>query len=245
MVANDHYLQRTQVALILLAFLAITVPLSVMQVTPAVAPAVWRWVMVFYLFLLANTHFAITWALYLNSANLRHFASSSARKVVYFVAPAAILVASFVQGVFDVPAEGTLAATWFLVAVTAVDYFHAVRQSFGVLQMFKGRAGSARFSRAFVKADNAFFLSLWALQVLTFLNGADKDFDGRFDGSSLAAQIFVVVAGALLIIIASGFVRAWRSAPADRAALVTAMGYFAFQAASSMLVVCMSSPFPV
>jgi hypothetical protein len=223
--------------LIFLAFFAITVPLSALQLSTSVSPATLRWIMVPYLFLLGNTHFAITWALYLNSANLRHFRSSAAAKVVYFLAPVAIMLAFFALGALEIPAEGTVLATWFFVAVTAVDYFHAVRQSFGVLQMVKGRARGAEFPRYLPRADNYYFLSLWVLQIITFANGIDHDFDGRFDGSNVAARGVLVVAVLLLAVVASGFVAAWRSAGANRGAVVAAAFYFVLQSASSWLVV--------
>jgi hypothetical protein len=236
MSVQGHYLQRTQLGLIFLAFFAITIPLSLVQLSAAVAPEVKRWLMVSYLFLLGNTHFAITWALYLNSSNLSHFRSSLGAKVVYFVAPVAIMAAFFVSGVLEVPAEGTLAATWFFVVVTAVDYFHSVRQSFGVLQMVKGRARGAAFPRYLMKADNAYFLSLWILEVITFLNGAEKDFDGAFEWSSVPARVMVVVAAVLFGVVIHGFVKAWRQA-GERAALAAAVAYFLLQSASSWLVV--------
>src|SRR5690349_2051230 len=108
-----HYLRRPQLGLIFLAFFAVTLPLSVMVVSPGVEPLVKRWVMTWYLFLLGSTHFVITWALYLNSANLRHFRSSFGAKIVYFVAPVAIMSAFFAMGVLEWPAEGTLVGTVF------------------------------------------------------------------------------------------------------------------------------------
>jgi hypothetical protein len=237
MASERHYLQRTHLALMFLAFFAITVPLAVMQVSTVVAQPVQRAIMVWYLFLLGATHFVVTWALYLNGANLRHFASSAQTKITYFVAPAAIMAAFFTMGVLEVPAEGTLVAIWFLVAVSAVDYFHAVRQSFGVLQMVKGRAGGPFFPRYLSKADDAWFLSLWVLQILTFASDVRGDFDGRFSWSNVPARIVLVVAGVLFAVIVHGFVLAWRSAGTERSAVLAAFAYFLLQSASAGLVV--------
>jgi hypothetical protein len=234
---RDYYLKRAQLGLIFLSFFALTVPLSVLQLSTSVPPIVKRSVMVSYLFLLGNTHFAITWALYLNSANLAHFRSSLAAKFVYFVVPVSIMAGFFVTGVLEVPAEGTLAATWFFVAITAVDYFHSVRQSFGVLQMVKGRSQKARFSRRFARVDNAYFLSLWMLQIVTFVGGVSKNFDGRFEWSRMPVKILTIVAAVLFIVALRGFVTAWRSAGAERGALFTAVAYFLLQTASACLVV--------
>ncbi|SRR6266545_3996840 len=237
MSANDHYLGRNQIALIFLAFVVITLPLSLVQVSTSFAPAVKRYLMVSYLFLLGNTHFAITWALYLNSANLRHFRSSTARKLVYFAAPIAIMAAFFTLGVLEIPAEGTIVATWFFVALMGVDYFHAVRQSFGVLQMFKVRAKGPAFPRYLARADNYYFLSLWVLQIITFTNGTQNGFDGRFEWSSLPARTALVVATVLFTVVVHGFVAAWRKTGSDRGALAAALGYFLLQSASAWLVV--------
>ena len=237
MAQKVQYLQRTQVALIFLAFAVLTVPLSVIQLSAGVPGSVKRWLMVFYLFLVGNTHFAITWALYLNSANLRHFGSTAARKLIYFAVPIAIMIMFFALGVLEIPAEGTAIAIWFFAAVTATDYFHAVRQSFGVLQMFKGRAGPGAFPRSLVRADNLYFLALWILQIITFLNGTEKGFDGRFEWSNVPAKIMLGVAGALAFVVLRGFARAWRTEKIDRGAVLVALGYFALQSASAWLVV--------
>jgi hypothetical protein len=232
-----HYLQRTQLGLIFAAFFAVTVPLSIVQLSTSVPPSVKRWLIVSMLFLIGNSHFVITWALYLNSANLSHFRSSLGTKIVYFVVPVSIMVAFFAMGVLEVPAEGTLLATWFFVAVTAVDYFHAVRQSFGVLQMVKGRSQATRFPRHLARVDNAYFLSLWVLQMMTFINGTQNDFDGRFEWGSLPVKVVSLVAAVLFVVAVHGFVTVWRSAGAERSALFAALAYFVLQSASAGLVV--------
>ncbi len=211
--------------------------MSILQLSTEVALPVKRTVMVFYLFLLGNTHFAITWALYLNSANLGHFRSSPLRKLVYFVVPAIIMLAFFALGSADLPPEGAWITLPFWISITAIDYFHAVRQTFGVLQMFKARAGASGFPRGLARMDNTYFLSLWALQVITFANGKDQGFDGRFDGHSVVSWLLVGVAALLFGGVMRGMWSAWRSAEGDKGALAAALVYFLLQAAGSWLVV--------
>jgi hypothetical protein len=103
----QHYLQRPQIAIIFLSFALLAVPLSYVQLSPSVPAEVGRWLVVAYVVLLGNTHFAITWALYLNSRNLEYFRSSPGRKLVYFAVPLAIMLVLAAISVFELPRRWT------------------------------------------------------------------------------------------------------------------------------------------
>ncbi|MGE3403912.1 MAG: hypothetical protein AB7K63_15060 [Vicinamibacterales bacterium] len=233
--ARRHYLQTPQIAIIFLAFALLTVPIAWLQLTTAVAPEVSRWLTLGYVVVFGNTHFAITWALYLNAENLRHFRSTPGRAAVYFGGPPAILLAFWYLGVHQAPTPGTAYFVWFLIALTAADYFHVVRQSFGVYAMFRTRTG-ARFPSWMPSVDNGYFLALWALQLVTFSRGLLNGFAGAFDPRDPLTRIGLAAAAVLLALMLRSLAAAWRSG-ADRGAVIAALGYLILQSASALLVV--------
>lgn len=233
--ARSHYLQSPQIAIIYLSFLLLTVPLAWLQVTSGVDPATSRWLTLGYVVIFGNTHFAITWALYLNHANLEYFSSSPLRKLVYFLGPPAILLSFWYLGIRQLPTPGTVAFIAFTLALTAVDYFHAVRQSFGVYVMFRARTGF-RFPSWMTSVDNWYFLALWALQVVTFARGVFSGAPGHVDAGDPFTRMGLAGAVVLLGVILSQQAQAWQ-AGGDRGAILAALGYLAFQSASAALVV--------
>ena len=233
---EGHYLQKTQITPIFLAFAVLALPLAFAELSTIIPPAVSRPLFVAYVVLLGNTHFAITWALYLNSENLQHFASTRVRKVIYFMMPLSIMALFFAIGILGLPSSGTRVALGFALGTAAADYFHVIRQSFGVLQMFKRRAEAA-FPAYLAKVDNYYFLSLFVLQLITFLNGVDNNFDGRFDPTSRSTQVMVGIATLQFARIVNGFVKAWRKPDSNKEELVAAFGYLLLQSASALLVV--------
>jgi hypothetical protein len=192
-----------------------------------------------YAVLLGTTHFVVTLAVYLNSANLRYFASSARNVAIYFLAPVAIFGGFFAIGFFGLhdPADASPAFLvylfWFTVLVRGADYFHVVRQSFGVFQLFKGQSRSG-FPAWMRTADNFFFLSMAGLQLVTFVRGMRG---GSFTFTpSPPAIILIVMAGTALAGVLVGFALAARNAPAPRAVWVP-FAYFVCQATSASLPV--------
>jgi len=233
--ARTHYLQTPQIAIIFLSFLLLAVPLAFVQLSPDIPQDTGRWITLIYAVVFGNTHFAITWALYLNSANLRHFRSTPGRAAIYFGGPPAILLTFWYLGVHQTPAPGTRYFVWFLIALTAADYFHVVRQSFGVYAMFRARTG-ARFPSWIPSVDNGYFLALWALQLVTFTRGLLNGFSGAFDPSDPLTRIGLAAAAVLLVLMLRSLLDAWQ-AGADRAAMLVALGYLTLQSASALMVV--------
>lgn len=235
MTARAHYLQTPQIAIIFLSFLLLAVPLAFIQLSPDVPRETGRWITLAYAVIFGNTHFAITWALYLNAANLRHFRSTPGRAAIYFAVPPVILLTFWYLGVRQAPAPGTAVFIWFVLALTAADYFHVVRQSFGVYAMFRARTG-ARFPAWTPSVENAYFLALWALQLLTFGRGAVNGFAGAFDPSDPLTRIGLAAAAVLLALMLRSLAAAWQTGE-DRAAVLVALGYLALQSASALMVV--------
>src|SRR5262245_56729701 len=84
------YFQRTlPVALILGAFLVLTIPLTFLALYYPDSPELFRLELV-YLLGLGITHFVITPTIYLQSANLRYFNSTWRNRLIYFAIPVAI-----------------------------------------------------------------------------------------------------------------------------------------------------------
>ncbi|MGE0395061.1 MAG: hypothetical protein AB7I25_04740 [Vicinamibacterales bacterium] len=235
MTARTHYLQTPQIAVIFLSFLLLAVPLAFVQLSPDVPRDMGRWITLAYAVVFGNTHFAITWALYLNAANLRHFRSTPGRAAIYFAGPPAILLTFWYLGVRQAPAPGTTVFVWFVLALTAADYFHVVRQSFGVYEMFRTRTG-ARFPSWAPSVDNAYFLALWALQLLTFGRGVVHGFAGAFDPSDPLTRIGLAAAAVLLVFMLRSLAAAWQTG-ADRTAVLVALAYLVLQSASALMVV--------
>ncbi len=238
MTAKAHYLQAPQISIIFLSFLLLAVPVAFMQLSPAVPAQAAAWITLAYAVVFGNTHFAITWALYLNAGNLRHFASTPGRRAVYFLGPPAILIGFWYLGIRQLPRSGTTIFVYFMLALTAADYFHVVRQSFGVYEMFRART-SARFPPWMTNVDNGYFLALWALQLLTFARGMTKGFAGTVDLSDPLTRMGLATAAVLLVIMLRALLAAWQSG-ADRGAVLAALGYLALQSASALMVVYMS-----
>lgn len=233
---RDHYLQRPQIAIIFLSFVLLTLPLTYAQVSPAIPFAVGGPMMLAYVVLIGNTHFAITGALYLNSNNLRYFRSSTSRAFVYLLAPAAILVVMSTADFLELVTTYRWIFIPFTVGVAAADRFHVVRQSFGVFQMFKARAG-ASFPRSLRTVDNSYFLTLWALQLMTFTNNLPHDVDGAVDLRDPATRGAALLALALFGAIVRGLYAEWRKPEANRRATEIAFVYLLLQSASALLAV--------
>jgi hypothetical protein len=60
MATEEHYLQRAQIAPIFLAFLILALPLALLELSADISPAISRPLLIAYVLLAGNTHFAIT-----------------------------------------------------------------------------------------------------------------------------------------------------------------------------------------
>src|SRR5262249_23163088 len=117
---------------------------------------------------LGLTHFILTLSIYLQSGNLRHFASSRANRIIFFAIPIAIF--AFFDIFYGLGLETRFVGfgVVFFAIIRLFDFLHFNRQNFGVHQLFKGKSG-ALFPRWMRTAEQCYFLSLVALLFQTFL----------------------------------------------------------------------------
>jgi hypothetical protein len=157
--------KRWPAALIVAAFPALAVPMAAAVLLSANNLLLWA-----YIWLFGMTHFVVTLALYLRSENLRYFASTPGKRMVFFLVPVALFVGFDLYHALRIGAVFPAMGVFVLAAVRLADFNHLNRQSFGVLQLFKGRTGVKPDPRA-KRIENLYFLSLAGLLFVTFLAG--------------------------------------------------------------------------
>lgn len=231
------YFQRQSPAyLIIGSFLFLTLPLTALALLKRDLLDRWH-IGLLYIIGLGTTHFVLTFTIYLQSANLRHFNSTWLNRVLYFLIPVTIFVFFDVYHALQIALYLPLFDTLLFWGIRFFDFQHFGRQSYGVLQLFKGRA-QAPFAAWLRRAENLYFFGLTCLLMLTFLRG------GRFDGSWLPMQIALVIVGLLLAVLLGGFVLAWNQA-GRKQALAAPLAYFFLQSGSAALGVYSSALYVV
>lgn len=182
-----------------------------------------------YVVLFGLSHFFLTFTVYLHRDNRAYFASTPRRRTVFYIVPFAILVGvALYTGLGLSQRLVGLTAVLFL-AIRAFDFFHLNRQSFGVLQLFKGRSGG-RLEPWVRKAENVYFIALATLLLVTFLQPGM-----RFTATPPTLMLLTVITLCGLAILA-GYARAWKAGASGRD-LSLALGYGAAQTASVVLAV--------
>lgn len=223
--------KRWPVYVILASFLTITLPFSVYTLFDPEFLNDYKWSIIGYLWLLGYTHFVITLVVYLPGANLRHFNSSWRNRILYFFIPPFILIGFDLFESLGIPAALPMAGFIIMVGIRLFDFYHFNRQSYGVLQLFKGRAKSP-FPTWLKQVENAYFLTLTALLAITYLRGGSFDPNGWPDGVRHCALGLLIVAGALLAVVVFVFGRTWTQM-SDRTALVVPACYFVAQSTAA------------
>jgi hypothetical protein len=226
------YFQRTlPVALIFAAFAVITLPLTVLAIVAPDSQLLFR-LEVVYLITLGLTHFVITPTLYLQSSNLRYFNSSWRNRLIYFAIPVGIFVLFDLYRALEIAVLLPVFDVAFGLAIRALDFQHFSRQSFGVLQLFKARAG-AKFPAWQRRAEYWFAWATVAVLLVTYLRGGRADIEAH---PALVAAHYVfatVLAGLGLTVVAGIIVTA---GTADRPGRLAApAAYFVLQTASALL----------
>jgi hypothetical protein len=226
------YFQRTlPVALIFGAFGVITLPLTWLALTRPDSTLLFR-LEVIYLLVLGLTHFVITPTIYLQSSNLRYFNSSWRNRLIYFAIPVSIFVVFDLYRALEIAVLLPLLDIVVGLAIRALDFQHFSRQSFGVLQLFKARAG-VKFPAWQRRAEYWFSWTTVAVLMVTYLRG------GRADGEAHPGLVFVhylfeaVLAGLGLTIVTGIAVTARQAGRPGR--LVAPATYFVLQTASALL----------
>jgi hypothetical protein len=240
-----------RVGLIFGSFFVLCVPLATLYLgtTSTASPASWLLLSQIYTIGLGYTHFAITFSIYLNSRNLEFFRSSPRNTAVYFGGPILILSTWFLIGFLGInertPGSSAAFLTYlfyFALLTKLADYLHVVRQSFGVLQLFKKHV-PAPFPYWMRRIENAFFIVLLALQLLTYTEGlkADSMNAARFNIDNPYTQLALGVAVVLFLVILSGYVLMARKVAGERGTLLVPLHYFLLQTASACLPIYWST----
>jgi hypothetical protein len=166
-----------RIAVILGSFAVIALPLVILQFVD-IDPTVRFTLSVAYA-LLGGTHFLITLA---GTVSPRISATSPRRRATRSSTSSSRIIVDAVLSSAarsgQAPGNWSLGLVlgWFLftIAVRASDFFHVVRQSFGMLQLFKTQT-AATFPPWMRRADNTFFVSMAGLQLLTAVRGMRTD----------------------------------------------------------------------
>lgn len=227
-----YFQRKLPVALILSAFFVFTIPLASLAILRPESPGFLK-LELLYLCGLGITHFVITPVIYLQSANLHYFASTWRNRIIYFAIPIAIFVGFNLYRTLEIAILLPAFDIGFRLLIRALDFQHFGRQSFGVLQLFKMRAG-AKFPSWQKRAEAAFSWTVPALLLTTFLRG------GRWDAPDSPAWLvgasitLATTLTALFVIVAFGMIHAARSAERP-ATLLAPAAYFVLQTGSCLL----------
>ncbi|MFO0938903.1 MAG: hypothetical protein U0798_20560 [Gemmataceae bacterium] len=162
--------QNLPANLILFSFVFLTIPFALCQLFLNHPLVFWT-----YIWLFGTTHFIVTFVVYFQKRNLKYFLSSPKNIAIYFVVPAVLFIGFDMLHAFRIGALYPTFALYFWGAVRLFDFNHLNRQTFGVYQMFKVRAG-VRTTKDLKWCENGYFNSLSALMFVTFLSGGATPF---------------------------------------------------------------------
>lgn len=241
---RDYLDNPLRIGAILGAFFLLTVPLCVLRCrnpgrrTDALSAT--------YVVALGFTHFALTWTLYLRSANREYFCSSRRNAALYVALPPAFIVLFAALGYLDIHALPSETPTMrkqsapyvlpYSIVLKAADYYHVVRQSFGVLQLLKAKTPLPAWQR---RLENYFFLGMALLQIHAFvrdLPAGSVPERQREQFDRIAALLFAVPA-LLFLIVSANFIITAALNRRNRANTLISFLYFVLQSISSAIVV--------
>lgn len=187
---------------------------------------------------LGMSHFLITFPVYLNKTNMEHFTSSGKNVFAYFVAPVGII--AVVGGYYYLRAwerkSGFIgvAGFWVFVVLRVMDFYHVLRQTFGVLELTKSQS-KLTYPLYTKDLSRAFFMAMFLMQYHTFAN--EKTFTLDVITGPLA-----VVAALLFVALMFAYVsRYLRSAPEDKSYALIPIAYLILQTVCAALVVYRST----
>lgn len=236
--------QRWPVVSILAAFPLLTLPVAALVAHEPTSALVWT-----YVWLFGMTHFVVTFAVYLRADNRRYFASTPANRVVFIAVPLVLFVGFDLYHALRLGAQWPVFGLLLLAAVRFADYNHFNRQSFGVIQLFKARAG-ARSDPRHKKLENWYFGALTALMFVTFAAGGVCPLvlpDGPLTVVAVSGPLFppiltvaatqwafAAVAAVATVLFAIATVNLWRATRA-RGGFGTVFAYLLVQTLSGLL----------
>jgi hypothetical protein len=220
--ATGFFQRALPVQLILASFFLLTLPMAAIlsQSNTGLFQAA-------YICLFGTTHFVVTFVIYLRSENLKYFTSDARNKIRFFGIP--ILLFALV----------------FHALIRAADFNHLNRQSFGVHQLFKARAG-LRAPQKLKSVEMWYFNTLSGLLYCSFLAGGRTPLLPALDGITpftplvpvawitAASYALLALAVVMMAYIVSSLIAAWHGAGRP-AGLGDTLAYFAFQTISAGL----------
>ncbi|MCB9647870.1 MAG: hypothetical protein H6730_14870 [Deltaproteobacteria bacterium] len=220
-------------ALIFGSFFVFTLPLVLMEHAGAFDG--WRISPTFvFVAVLGMSHFLITFPVYLNKTNMEHFTGSAKSIIAYFVAPVAIII--IVGGFYYLRAWERsagiigIAGFWVFSVLRGLDFYHVLRQTFGVLELTKSQS-KLTYPAHTKDVSRAFFMALFLMQYHTFVN--DKAFTLDLVSGGLAAISTVLFTWLMVVYVA----RYLRSAPEDKSYALIPIAYLILQTAGAVMVV--------
>lgn len=243
-VGRDYFEHPWRVVAVLGTFVLATIPLCLL---PAMVPWGETFATGFWL-VVGATHIFLPLSIYLRRDNLDYFRSTRRRRALFFVIPPILFVIPCVlealypyEGTFlfeqtrfvnpDALTPGAYPALFLVIwtiAIRALEFYHVNMQSFGMLELFKRRAG--RFERWKRTGNRASFLLLGVLLLIGFLQG------GRLDPSHPIAGVVLAVTAVLVAAMIAGFVSVWLR-EGRRARALVPLAYYSLQVASMSLAV--------
>ncbi len=212
---GSHYFSRPWLARTILAsFFVVTIPLW--WIGASVDPETGWSIGVVFFAVFGMSHFLVTFAIYLQAANRRHFASSLRSRLLYFGTPLTLLVGFDLYRALGLGLRWPVLETVLGLAIRTADFQHSARQGFGVLQLFRGQqTGYWRQQRFW---ENNYFTLMSVLMLITACAG------GEF--SSLPISVVVAgLAAATGAVALTGHLRALTGSKGR----ATAAAYFAVQ----------------
>ncbi|MEQ9500690.1 MAG: hypothetical protein RIT81_27715 [Deltaproteobacteria bacterium] len=220
-------------ALIFGTFFFVTIPLIVLESAGAFEG--WRLSPTFlFVAVFGMSHFLITFPIYLNKTNIEHFVSRPRYFVLHFVVPVALIGVIALGYYLQTWNRGYSAVAifgfWLFLGLRGLDFYHVVRQSFGVLELTKGQAKLKIPPHTKVMAK-ALFMTFFCLQMHTFMSGK------TFTAEPLSVGL-CVVAGALFLGLLAYYVRNLLAVGAeDRSYALIPIAYLVCQGSCAALAV--------
>jgi hypothetical protein len=233
---TSYLLRPIPVLLIFGAFFGLTVPLSIAcgpQLTKALSTMeaiALSPLATAYICCLGFTHFFLTFTVYLQSGNLRHFASSARNRIIFFAIPLAIFLAFDLYYALGIDARFVAVGAVVFGAIRFLDFLHFNRQNFGVHQMFKGKSGPC-FPAWMRRVENWYFMSLVVFLFQTFFA-----VEHRIDFANPWVWVMLAISLGLLAVVLVGYAIALSNV-AQPSALVAPFGYLLLQSAAASLAI--------
>ena len=245
--APGFFERKFPARLILASFLFLTLP-----VTGALIWTQSHQFLFLYIWIFSATHFVVTFTIYLQQENLRHFTATTRNLILFVLIPFGIFAIFDLVRALRFEPRFPVFAIGFTAAIRILDFNHFNRQSFGVYQLFKGRVG-LRSAPAAKRVENLYFNSLSAMLFITYLSGGLSPWIPRNSLSAIggmsfadpmlalaslrvAAWICAGISASLLAVCVALLLKAWR-ASGGRASLWESFAYFGFQTLSAILAI--------